>query len=372
MRIRSESGSASAARCRLIWCALVIAAIALCDRTIAADAPACGPFGNPPARLIAAVKSDCGAGELLGPWPDRDGTDRYACLYRPRSAGPHRKLPLIVYLHPSLFQAKTIARTGLLDLQNDYALSGNPASPGFLILAPQGRNIVHFYPAPDRTGIGWDNWYRRLDPAGEVKIGDTVYPENADAAAIDHFIANEVAAGEVDTDRIYITGWSNGAAMAILYALNRPAIAAAAVYSGPDPFGAFTDPCPQKPVASAPTSNAEVRIANPQVALMHLHNACDVAGICPNGERLATALRAIGVGLRDVIIDSSGKRVAACTAYCGADLNAGLSLLRHPEGYYLGLNHHGQWPAGWNRYLLDFMRRNSLDRRRTRATASPR
>src|SRR5512136_1870308 len=108
MRIRSESGSASAAGRRLICCALIFAAIALCDRSSAADAPACGPFGNPPARLIAPVKPDCGAGELLGPWPDRDGTDRYACLYRPRSAGPQRKLPLLVYLHPSLFQAKTI------------------------------------------------------------------------------------------------------------------------------------------------------------------------------------------------------------------------------------------------------------------------
>ena len=37
--------------------------------------------------------------------------------------------------------------------------------------------------------------------------------ENADAATIDHFIAAEVTTENVDTRRIYVSGWSNGAAM---------------------------------------------------------------------------------------------------------------------------------------------------------------
>src|SRR5579883_3521264 len=110
MRIRSESG-----RCgdhglalRSLGGALAIAAL-LCRSAVAGGLPAaCGPFGNPPARLIAPVKPDCAGGELLGPWPDRDGTARYACLYRPRAARERQKLPLLVYLHPSLFEAKTI------------------------------------------------------------------------------------------------------------------------------------------------------------------------------------------------------------------------------------------------------------------------
>ena len=91
-----------------------------------------------------------------------------------------------------------------------------------------------------------------------------------------------------------MTGWSNGAAMGLLYALNRPNVAAVAVYSGPDPFGALNDPCHQKPVAHAPANNAEVRIYNPRVPVMNVHNACDIAGICPNDEKLVKELRAAG------------------------------------------------------------------------------
>jgi dienelactone hydrolase len=346
----------------LTLCALIIVvAITRAASAPIEDVQACGPFGNPPARLIGTVKPDCGIGDLLGPWKDGDGMDRYACLYKSKSAGAHIKLPLLVYLHPSQFQAKTITRTDLLDFQDSYVLSGDPKRPGFTVLAPQGRKNVHHYPVTDRIGSGWDNWYRQLNPAGDVKVGDAAYPENADAAAIDHFIAQQVATGEVDSDRIYVTGWSNGAAMASLYALNRPGVAAVAVYSAPDPFGAFDDPCAQKPVAAAPASIAEIRILNSRVPTMHLHNACDVAGICPNGEKLAADLRAVGVKVRDVIIDASGRRVSTCIAYCGANPAGDLSILHHPLGYYLGLRHHDRWPAEWNRYLLDFLRRNSLN-----------
>src|SRR5258708_30708656 len=82
-------------------------------------------------------------------------------------------------------------------------------------------------------------------------------------------------------------GWSNGAAMAILYALNRPWIAAAAVYSAPDPFGAFIDTCPQTPVAATPGGIGQLQVFNPRVPVMHVRNDCDIGGIWPNRSRLA-------------------------------------------------------------------------------------
>ena len=165
--------------------------------------------------------------------------------------------------------------------------------------------------------MGWDNWYRQLSPSGDVTVAGTTYAENVDAAAIDHFIQDEVATGEVDPARIYLTGWSNGAAMAILYALNRQSIAAAAVYSAPDPFGALTDPCPQTPVTAAPITNGQLQILNPHLALMHVRNACDIGGICPNDKLLAQQMHSIGVSLDDVILDSDGNQVSGCDDSCG-------------------------------------------------------
>jgi dienelactone hydrolase len=319
-----------------------------------ANANACGPFGNPPAATLGAAKPGCGGGELLGPWKDGDGTDRYACVYEPAAMKPGRRLPLLVYLHPSLFGAWTVKHTNLLDLQDTYALGGGAAGPGFIVLVPQGRDTAHHYPWPDDHGVGWDNWYRQLSPAGDLKIGKAVYPENVDAATIDHFIAETARTGKVDTRRVHVTGWSNGAAMGLLYALNRPNVAAVAVYSSPDPFGAMDDPCRQKPVGGAPASDAEVRIYNARVPVMSVHNDCDIAGICPNTEKLAAELRAAGVDMEDVIVDSSGKRVGACAAWCGADPSGGLALLHNPLGWFVGLHRHERWPSQWTPAMLDF------------------
>ncbi len=322
---------------------------------------ACGPFGDPPASIIGSAKLDCGEGATLGPWQDPDGTDRYACLYQPASAGTKEKLPLLVYLHPSLFSAgATIKKTNLLALKDSALLGGNLKRPGFIVLAPQGRRTRHYYPFPDNRGMGWDNWYRQLSPAGDVKIGGYVYPENVDAVTIDRFLAQVTASGSVDTRRIYVTGWSNGAAMGLLYALNRPDVAGVTVYSALDPFGALNDACPQQPVDGDPVSITQVRIVNPRVPAMHVHNSCDVVGICPNGEKLALQLRSAGVTVRDVITDSSGRQVDACEASCGTNPEGDTNPLRNLKGWWVGLRHHSKWPGTWTPAMLEFLRANPL------------
>jgi dienelactone hydrolase len=311
--------------------------------------------------MLGAGKPVCGNGRMLGPWKDSDGTDRYACVYEPASVKPGRRLPLLVYLHPSLFGTWTIKYTNLLDLQRTDSLSaGDSPAAGYVILAPEGRKTTHRYPWPDNSGIGWDNWYRQLNPAGDVRVGATVYRENVDAATIDHFIAEAAAGGNIDTRRIYVAGWSNGAAMAILYAVNRPDVSAAAVYSAPDPFGAMTDRCAQKPVDSVSSGDAEVRIYNPRAAIMNVHNACDVSGICPNGEKLAAELQAAGVDFDDVILDASGRRVEACVDECGVNPNGGLSFFHHPISWWTGLRHHQKWPRSWWPRMLQFLRSHPL------------
>ncbi len=341
-------------------CLAMIAFLFSCGSAAKEPPTACGPFGAPSAAVISDVKPSCGDGKLLGPWQDADKIDRYACLYEPKSAGTNSKLPMIVYLHPSLFSAGWITQTNILDQQNSLSLSDDPKSVGYIVLAPEGRKTTHYYPYPDNSGVGWDNWYRQLNPAGDVRIGDTIWRENADAATIDHFIAAEVATGKVDTARIYISGWSNGAAMGYLYAVNRPNIAAAAVYSAPNPFGAFDDPCPQQPEAGVPPNNKQIQIFNPVARTMHIHNACDVGGICPNGEQMASELNGAGGVVDDVILDNHHRRVYSCTDSCGTDPKAPEESTATATGSVIGLGNHMRWPKEWTTTMLDFFRQHPL------------
>lgn len=302
----------------------------------------------------------CLGGQRMGPWRDSDGTPRYACLYAPASAAAGVKLPLVVYLHPSLFSAGSIRFTNLLYYQDFADLTGDAARQGFIVLAPEGRKITHQYPFPDHWGIGWDNWYRQFNPAGDASHAGVTYKENVDAAAIDHFIQAAVASGRVDSDRIYLTGWSNGAAMAYIYALNRPIIAAVAAYSAPYPYHAFDDPCPQEPVASPPATGNQVQIFNAAIPTMHIHNSCDAAGLCPNGELLARSLRLLGAGVQDVLIDSFTKRTDSCFAPCGSDPLGDAGVLANPLGAALGLANHIRWPFNWTVTMLKFFRDHPL------------
>lgn len=350
---------------RAIWLAVfgVVAAIAIAANALAATAQ-CGPFGDPPrpvqhgwfARFVSKHNPVCFGGMVAGPWRDANGTDRYACIYEPEWATKKTPLPLVVFLHGSIATADSVLLTGLTGLVSKTDLG--TGKPGFILLAPEGRYTTHYYPASDARGLGWDNWYRQLNPAGEVTEAGTGYPENADAAAIDHFVRAEIATGKVNVKRIYVMGWSNGAAMALLYALNRPEVAAAAVYSAPNPFSAFDDPCPQTPVAHPLSSDRQVQIFNPRVPLMHVRNACDIGGICPNANVFAHQMRALKVRLEDVIIDSSAEPVKACDDSCGTDPKAGGDI--GLDGEIRGFFHHIFWPRSLNPRMLDFLRRHPL------------
>ena len=339
----------------IIVVSLVLAGFA---GTAAAD---CNPFGDVPRPMVQDVTQlTCAGGTMMATWADPDGTPRRACLYEPASASPATPLPLVVYVHPSLFTADTLQAPGmnLLSFQNTADLSGDPARPGFIVVAPEGRATQHYYPFPDDSGTGWDNWYRQIDRYGrDVLVNGVTYPLNVDAATIDHFIDAEVATGKVDTRRIYLTGWSNGSAMGFLYALNRRRIAAAALYTGPNPFEAFNDPCPQTPVLRRPRNDTELRMTNRRVPLYHVHNACDIAGICPNGELLLSQLLQIHVKLTDVIINGSQQQVFACDPRCGSNPDADLAPgPTNQFGFTEGTQNHTRWPDQWTASMLAFLR----------------
>lgn len=320
----------------------------------------CSPFGDPPAQIqngivsgfIARHSPSCFRGKTLGPWRDSDGTNRFACLYEPAPKAGGASLPLVVFLHGSLANADSVLATGLVPKAKIANLV--PGATGFYLLAPEGRETSHYYAAPDDKGLGWDNWYRQLTPAGDVTIGGVTYKENVDAAAIDHFIDVVTSSRKVDENRIYLTGWSNGAAMALLYALNRPRIAAAAVYSAPDPFSAFADACPQTPVNQPPAGLGQLELFNPRAPIMHVRNSCDIGGICPNGLRFVAQLQAVGNRVDDVIVDSDGHQVSNCDSACGTNPNGAGEI--SASGSFRGFKNHVAWPTKWNDAMLKFMR----------------
>src|SRR5207253_1920896 len=112
------------------------------------------------------------------------------------------KLPMIVYLHPSLFTADSVYESTNLNFYLSSAnVSDDPNRPGFVLLAPEGRNTTHHYQSPDDKGLGWDNWYRQFNPQGDVVVNGAVYKENVDAATIDTFVQQLMNSGFVDVNR---------------------------------------------------------------------------------------------------------------------------------------------------------------------------
>jgi predicted esterase len=341
-------------------CARALIGLLAIVKSISVCASECASFGDPPAQVdhgwftsfVSARYPLCLGGEVLGPWTDRGGDKRYSCVYEPAYSRAADPLPLVIFLHSSVVTADSVRLTGLVGLTDKGDLGGKRS--GFILLAPEGRYTSHFYPGLDSNALGWDNWYRQLSPAGDITIDGSVYPENRDAAAIDHFVQEVLATRNVDRRRIYAMGWSNGAAMALLYALNRPWIAAAAVYSAPDPFAALFDVCTQTPVKVKPVGDGQAQIFNPTVPLMHVRNSCDIGGICPNGSRFATRMRALGNSLYDVILDPSGRRVTSCDDTCGTDEMADGQLGRGAS--FRGLINHMRWPSDWNGRMLNFLK----------------
>lgn len=332
--------------------ALLLAAVVMLfvSPRCALAASACTPFGDPPQTLISDPVPLCVGGTLLGPWNDSNGTPRYACVYTPASASTKNPLPLLVWIHPSLVTADSITSTNILLYQDSFSLV--PGTTGFVVLTPEGRDTTHYYPAPDNEGPGWDNWYRQFAPE-TVRVGGQSYPENVDAATIDHFIGVVQATGTVLTNKTFVSGWSNGSAMSYIYALNRPNVNAIAVYSAPDPFEAFNDPCPQTPVEDKPSSIAEIVVPNPRIKAYQVHNACDIAGLCPNSELIISQVGAIGANPDDdVIINDLKLEVGACDPLCGTDPDGSSSNI---PGTTVGSLNHIEWPLTWTEPMLNFL-----------------
>jgi len=325
----------------------------------------CTPFGNPPrpqndARTAAENSLlSCPGGSRLPDWVDPDGTARAACLYDPGTASAQSRLPLLVFLQSSATNASlSLLATNILPALATADLTGDPARPGFRLLVPGGRVTDRFYPAPnDQDTVGWDVWYRQFG-SGSRSINGQNYPLNADFAALDHFIDEQIATGLVDTDRIYVAGWSNGAGFALQYGQNREQVAAVAMYSTPNPYNALSDPCPQTPRSSSPRNDTELRVSHPDIPAFHIQNNCDIYASCPSGLLLRDTLVASNTAqIRHQIITAAPFQLATdrCIANCGTDPRGTPDNLMADV---VGVQNQQVWPSSWTDDFFTFLREN--------------
>ncbi len=310
------------------------------------DAKSCDvPYGDAPAQLadlttglgsgalgdVLNLTNQClvDGGETLA-WTDATGQPRKACLLTPPGATKGTPLPLVVFLQGSLVPATPqLILSDWIGRYKTQDLTGDAQRPGFTLLMPIGRNTHHFYPYPDDYALGFDNWYRNLDRSSPYL--------SVDVAAIDAFIQQVKDRGIVDDDRLYITGWSNGGAMAELYSLNTPEVAATATYSATAPFSDWRDPCAQAPFATT------------LPPAMDIHNSCDVIGTCQTttAYHLQMAKMFPKLVQKVVLLDEARQQTNACDALCANDTI---------EGNPLGLTNHLIWPLQWNDQMFEWLR----------------
>jgi hypothetical protein len=97
----------------------------------------------------------------------------------------------------------------------------------------------------------------------------------------------------------------------------------------------------------------------PTVPILHIHNDCDIVGICESGQNMARVFHANGVTVSDDLINTLLQPSAACIPQCDRsspqfDPNyPGLGL-----DSTLGTVNHTRWPQTWTAALFHFFQLN--------------
>ena len=274
----------------------------------AIDSSSCNQYGALPIRTVYPVTIPliCEDGEELT--YQQGSAIRYACLNYPDQADSMDvRWPLIIYIHGSLVTPMSLYTVGrrFFNLRNTFEVSANDTVEGFIILSPEGRIGKPWTGQGPETGEGfhWDEWYRNPD-------------ENLDADAIDNFLDQVISTGKVDTSRIYVFGWSNGAYMTVLYSTWRSSrIAAMAQYAGGDPWSRA--PCP------IPITYTR------QVPLFLMRNLCDALVPCASTNQWIDTLTARNWPFQHVSLDALGEITLSDTCSTNPGCSGDLGLIEH-------------------------------------------
>ena len=171
------------------------------------------------------------------------GAARTAMVIAPAEVGPSERLGSVVVLHGLGVNAMAMSRTA------DWRAA--VAEDRFIAVFPQGVN---------------DSWNMGpcCPPANLLRVADTAF--------MDDLLATLTAREDVDADRMYLTGFSNGALFSYAYACDHPeAFAAIAPMAGTNVSGCR----PERPVS-----------------LLHQHGDADLVVPYQGGIALGSVLSA--------------------------------------------------------------------------------
>jgi dienelactone hydrolase len=292
-------------------------------------------------------------------WVDMvNGNARAACIFKPPGTSSASLRPLVLFVHGSLGHAQDLYDETLLRQKaTTFDLSGDASRPGFVVVADQGRNLDN------------PNGYSGPGPRHDIYYRDFGLPSstNPDVRAFDHIIDTLVAAGGIDTTRVYVAGWSNGAFFAQMYGILRHAIptpggtrvAAVAAYAGGDPYENLNN--------TETPSCAESVLPTSDLPIYAIHRDCDSAVACdsaqqtkfsqPPGYDVETWIGTLGSQVKDThVIDTviNGKAVqeSGCEATSMCDNTTGLlNHLRWPDGIDDSSGPTGDWEVPMLQFL---------------------
>jgi hypothetical protein len=300
----------------------------------------CTQYGDPPApssgsmlnynEMVQVCQNI--TGQLLT-FTDSNNEARCACLLITTSSVT---LPLVVWLQPSVVYPTSVYNTNFTVEASTTKLTGTTNGPsGYHLLLPAAR-VTKNFECGAIDCIAWDTWYRNFNRS-DPKM-------NVDVETIDYFINHVVyhmSNLHVDSSRVFLSGWSNGASMALLYALNTPNIAAAAVYSSTNPYQNDNDPCPQTPYPSQRTS------------VLDLVNECDSTGICLGGEEFIA-------DLNNRYRNQLTAKFITINGYSNPTPTPTPTCMNCSEAE--GLLNHGRWPVNLNNQIFYAFFRNYTSR----------
>ena len=243
---------------------------------------------------VMLVLGACGASAQVVRW-DVEGTPRQAIVYAPTEAAGERPFPVVLAFHGFGDNAQNFQRANL-----------HVAWPNAI--------VVYFQGLPTRRGL----------PGWQTEPGDG----NRDLKLVDVALASLRETYDIDDDRVYVTGFSNGGMFSYLLWAERPEL-----------FAAYAPVAGRLRDAVRPEQPAPVfHVAGEQDRVVSFSD--QLAAI-----EIAKKVNGVGANTRDC-----GE---GCTAY-GVDTAATVMTWIHPGAH--------TYPRGTSERIVSFFRDHSRAR----------